>query len=171
MKRLSSSVFGLVILAIVPTALLAKGPTVKITIQGPGISTPIESTDTKLAAFNVWSGPGVQINGVDQTEGFIIDWGKGPMPEPAAALPRYEVSFYAGRPSELVYVVSYAFNAKTGQGFVYLPGGSLNMATMYRGNLEGHWFHATIAWDNFARQLLGRAQSEKPTESQDGRRQ
>jgi hypothetical protein len=43
----------------VPTPLLAKGKTVKVTIKGAVLKTPIEISDPKiLANFQVWTGPG-----------------------------------------------------------------------------------------------------------------
>jgi hypothetical protein len=49
---------SLLILSI-PTPLVAKGKTVKITIKGADLKTPIAITDRKiLANFQVWTGPG-----------------------------------------------------------------------------------------------------------------
>jgi hypothetical protein len=43
----------------VPTPLLAKGKTVKVTIKGAVLKTPIEISDPKiLADFQVWTGLG-----------------------------------------------------------------------------------------------------------------
>jgi hypothetical protein len=104
----------------VPALLLAKGPTVKITIGGEGLQPPISITDPKVGEFPVWSGPGVFVNGVEQTEGFIIEWSKGVIPQPPTRLQRYRVSFYTGcKDSEIgcrsteprvVYVVSYVYD-------------------------------------------------------------
>jgi hypothetical protein len=102
--------------------VFAKGETVKIVIQGADLTTPIQITDPKdLADIQVWSGKGTYSNEPRLEEpSFIIDWSQGPTTEPPKALPRYEVSFYADRPKErLVYVVLYAFDAVTGQGYVY----------------------------------------------------
>jgi hypothetical protein len=164
MKRMFRAVLAVVTTSIVPTALFAKGETIKITIEGPGISVPIESTDGKVRDFQVWAGPEVRINGVEQTEGFIIDWVHGPVAEPSAALSRYQVSFYvSGRVNGLAYVVSYAVDPKTGRGFVYLPGKGdeqypRNAASMYHGHgLEGNWFRATTAWESFVNPLIAQA--------------
>ena len=47
------------------------------------------------------TGPGVRISGVEQTEGFIIDWKNGSVGEPPSRLARYEVRFFEGcRPGE-----------------------------------------------------------------------
>jgi hypothetical protein len=159
-KRTSAAMLGLLAMSILPTSLSAKGDIVKITIKAPGRAAPIEITDSNIRAFHVWAGPGVRVNDFVQTEGFIIDWAQGSVPQPAVELPKYEVSFYSsGRVNGLVYVVSYVFDAQTSQGFVYLPGKdderySLNVATIYRHGLEGHWFRATSAWDNFVKPLI-----------------
>ena len=108
-----------------PASLLAKAPTLKIVIQGADLTTPIQITDGKvLANFQVLSGKGTYANEPRLEEpSFIIDWSQGPTVEPPKSLPRYEILFYAGRPSKrLVYAVSYAFDAVTGEGYVYLPG-------------------------------------------------
>jgi hypothetical protein len=141
--------------------LFAKGETVKITIRGGDLSTPIQITDPNvLALIQVWSGKGTYSNEPRLEEpSFIIDWSQGPTAEPPKALPRYEVSFYANLPNKrLIYVVPYAFDAVTGQGYVYLPGKNdesyrLNVHTIIRG-VEGKWFHSWTRWDAVAEQLI-----------------
>lgn len=102
----------------------AKGPTVRLTIVGPGLSHPIEITDPAAIVQNVWGGE------------FI---GR-PATKPDRALPRYVVSFYVKPPREqvrMMYVVQYAWDPITGDGLVYLPGRgeewySLNVSTIFR---------------------------------------
>jgi hypothetical protein len=78
----------------VPLLLVAKGPTLKITIKGSDLASPVEVTDKAiLDEVRVWTGAGVEINGIPQAKGFIVDWGKGPVAEPPTTLRRYEVSF------------------------------------------------------------------------------
>lgn len=144
-----------------PTSLFAKGQTVKITIQGADLKTPIQITDPKvLTDIQVWSGKGTYSNEPRLEEpSFIIDWSHGSTAEPPKALPRYEVSFYANLPNErLVYVVLYAFDAVTGQGYVYLPGKNdenyrLNVHAIIRG-VEGKWFHSWSRWDAVAQRRI-----------------
>lgn len=146
-----------------PAPLLAKGPTLKIVIQGADLATPIEIRDTKvLSSFAVWSGLGTYSNkpGFDPTTpSFVIDWSQGATPEPSESAPRHEVLFYAARPNErLVYAVSYVFDAVKGEGYVYLPGKSdenykLNVHTIVR-HVEGKWFHSWSKWDSIAQQLI-----------------
>jgi hypothetical protein len=165
MKKNFSAVFILLATLIVPASLSAKGPPVKITIKGGDLSTPIDITDPNiLKEFSVWAGPGVGVNGIAQTEGFIIDWSKGLVVERPDGLHHYEVLFYANHRGErLVYVVSYDYNPSTEQGYVYLPGKAeewyqLNTFSIFRG-LEGNWFLATSAWQNAVRPIIARAKT------------
>ena len=76
----------------VPTPLLAKGKTVKVTIKGAVLKTPIEISDPKiLANFQVWTGPGTS---TADRQSLIIDWSQGPVRKPPASLSRYQVSFH-----------------------------------------------------------------------------
>ncbi|MBI3695089.1 MAG: hypothetical protein HY238_09675 [Acidobacteria bacterium] len=179
MKRTSAAVFSLLILSIVPSSLSAKGDIVKITIKGEGLTAPIEIYPN-IGEFSVWVGPGVRVNGVEQTGGFnafIIDWSKGVAAQLPTGLQHYEVSFYSGcrkggncRTSEpsIVYVVSYDYDPSTEQGFVYLPGKDdelyrLNTSTIFHGHgLEGNWFRATGEWEKFARPRIARARATGP---------
>src|SRR5689334_14291548 len=109
----------LAVLLITPGSLWAKGATVKITFTGPGLATPLDTAGREVGSFPVWAGPGVRVNGVEETEGFIIDWPKGIATQPEASLARYDVSFYSECHTDnacaptLVYVVQYAFNSAT----------------------------------------------------------
>jgi hypothetical protein len=152
----------------VPTPLLAKGKTVKITITGADLKAPIEISDSKiLTDFQVWTGPGTSSSSPGfnaNAPGFIIDWSQGAVAAIPQTLRRYQVSFYTdvqpnGQPA---YVVFYAFMPGTEQGYVYLPGKSdewwtLNVRTIFRG-VEGKWFHAWSAWERVARPLIEKAE-------------
>src|SRR5437763_13722456 len=93
--RVLPAVFGLAVLLVTPGLLVAKGYTAKITIKGPGLSKALDITDREGGSFPLWAGPGVHGNGAEETEGFIIDWPKGIVPQPQANLGRYEVSYYS----------------------------------------------------------------------------
>jgi hypothetical protein len=144
------------------TPLLGKERTVKISISGAGLKSPIEISDPKiLTNFSVWTGPGTST--ADQ-QGFIIDWSKGPVRESTKTLRSYQVAFYAGAPpnEQVVYVVYYAFNPGTDPGYVYLPGEadelySRNVRSIFRG-VEGKWFRASSAWERVARPLIEKAE-------------
>jgi hypothetical protein len=174
MKGTSATAFSLLMMSVMPASLSAKGSTVKITIKGADLTTPLEITDPKVGEFGVWPGPGVRVNGAEQTEGFIIDWPRGIVGQLSNGLQHYEVSFYAGCPKgdfscrtsepSLVYVVSYAYDPSRQQGFVYLPGKDDEAFrfnhVMWRGHgLEGHWLRATSAWENFVRPLIAKARA------------
>jgi hypothetical protein len=116
----------------------------------------------------------VRVNGVEQTEGFIIDWPRGIVAQAPAGLQHYEVSFYTGcetsesgcRTSEpsLTYVVSYDYDPSAQHGFVYLPGSNdeayrFNHVMWHGHGFEGHWLYATSAWENFVRPLIAKAKA------------
>ena len=142
-----------------PAPIVAKGKTVKITIKGADLKTPIEISDPEiLANFQVWTGPGT--SGADR-QSLIIDWSQGPVGETPRALRRYQVSFHAAPNDRIVYVVYYAFTPGAEPGYVYLPGESdewagLNVRSIWRG-VEGKWFHAWSAWERVARPLVEKA--------------
>jgi hypothetical protein len=127
----------LIALALMVGLVHAKGPTVKLTIPGPGVAQALEVTDPN-ALVHVWNG----------------DFIGSPASIPDESLPRYTVSFYALPPRSavrMVYVVHYARDPKTGQGFVHLPGRGeewygLNVSTILRDGQDGKWHQASPAW-------------------------
>lgn len=162
--------FVFVVVLGIPTASLAKGITTKITITGTDLPEPLELTDRAvLDRFNVWSGPGTFVNGVEGTDGFIIDWRSGAVTERPIGLRHHQVSFFvkrANRPlnrqdDQLAYVVRYAYSPTTGEAFIYLPGKNdewyrLNASAILRG-CEGNWFRPTSAWQLVVTPLIARA--------------
>ena len=111
------------LLLVIPAQVFAKGQTVKITIKGADLKTPIEITDPKvLTEFQVWSGPGTSSSAPGfnpNAPGFIVDWSQA-VAEPPKGLQRYEVSFYAKIPTErLIYVVFYEYDPATEHGYIY----------------------------------------------------
>ncbi len=169
MKRVIAAAFSLLIVFSATILVFAKGTTTKIMITGAEVQRPIEISDSEiLKNFNVWSGPGTFANGVEGTEGFIVDWASGVVTERPSGLRTFELSFYvryANRPfdeqtDQLAYIVSYALDTATGQGYVYLPGKAddayrLNTKAIYRGR-EGNWFRATSAWQSAFRNIVHR---------------
>jgi hypothetical protein len=152
-----------------PAPMAAKAPTVKITIINAERAAPIVVTDPAVREFSVWAGPGVYINDIPQTTGFIGDWEKGPTAAPPDVLRRYRIAFYTGckrseaescntdRP-QLSYVVFYVHDAATRQGYVYVPGRGedwydLNTRSILRG-VEGDWFLASREWQEFVTPFL-----------------
>jgi hypothetical protein len=156
-----------VLLSIVVIAIpaIAKGRTIRITIDAPNLPSPIEITDPKiLDAFNVWTGPGTSSTtatgtSYDSSDGFIVRWSEGAVAEPAEALSRYQVSFYTdARPASPSYVVWYCFDSSAKVGYVYLPRKGdnwyrTNVSTIYHA-CEGNWFHSRSEWDAAAVHLL-----------------
>lgn len=147
-------------LLIAPLQLSAKGDTVRITITGGDLAAPIEITDPAVAArFHVWSGPGTSSN---EAQGLNVDWSRGVV-EPPKGLQIYEVSFVTTRRDPGTYVVRYAIDPSTNQGYVYLPGKTDaeyrdNTWLIYRG-IEGKWFHAWSEWEKLAHPLIAKART------------
>jgi hypothetical protein len=79
---------------VVAARLFAKADTIKVTIKGADLNTPVEITDPKvLTSFRVWTGPGTSSN---EAKAFIIDWSQGPAAERPKGLQRQEVHFALG---------------------------------------------------------------------------
>ena len=174
MKGTSIVAFGLLIMSVMPASLFAKGHTVKITIEGVGLSTPLEMTDPEIGQFEVFAGPGTWGNGVEGREGFIINWSNGIVRQLPAGLQQYEVSFYTGcrmneygcrssNPS-LVYVALYAYSPSMNEGYIYLPGKTdewfkFNRRMWHGHGFEGNWAYAASAWESFVRPLIAKARA------------
>jgi hypothetical protein len=151
---------------VLSTPLFAKGDLLKITMCADSAA-PIEISGPGLAAFDVWAGPGVRSNGIEETEGFIIDWTNGIVSSPPTGLIHYDVFFYSNfrkKDGSIIYTVSYDFDTHSGVGYVYLPGRgdsvfqTYNMGTMWHGHgLEGHWFKASAKWNSFVRPWIDKA--------------
>ena len=167
MKRVIAAALSLLIVFSATILVFAKGTTTKIVITSTELQRPIEISDSAiLEHFNVWSGPGTFANGVEGTEGFIVDWASGAVTGRPNGLRTFELSFYvryanrpfSEQPDQLAYIVTYAVDPVTGQGYVYLPGKSdepyrLNTKAIYRG-CEGNWFRANAAWEAAFRNVV-----------------
>jgi len=131
------------IVALASIGLQAKGPTVKLTITGPGLTAPIEIVEPAiLDASNVFGGS------------FI---GETLQAAPRIEPPIYTVSFHVQspewmrRPVSAMYAVSVARDARTGLLWVYLPGRgepgyALNTGTILRDGQDGHWHRPPHEW-------------------------
>ena len=167
MKRVIAAAFSLLIVFSATILVFAKGTTTKVMITSTELQSPIEVSDPEvLKNFNVWSGPGTFSNDVEGTEGFIVDWTSGAVTDRPNGLRTFELSFYvryanrpfSEQPDQLAYIVSYAVDPATGQGYVYLPGKAdepyrLNTKAIYRGR-EGNWFRANAAWQAAFRNVV-----------------
>ena len=130
-------------LLVITAGVEAKGPTVKLTLTGPGLARAIEITDRGLLdRSNVWEGA------------FI---GDATAAAPAVNGPTYTVTFDVKLPEwqragvKTMYTVSVARDARTGGLWLYLPGRgepgyALNVGTMLRDTQDGHWHRPPAAW-------------------------
>ncbi len=170
MRSLFVALSALLVVSLAPASLSAKAKTQKITITGAGLDAPLEISSYDVEFFGVWAGFGTFINGVEQTKGFIIEWLKGSVVEPPAGLQYYEVAFHGNLSREpgaqqVLYVVSYAYDPATHQGYVYLPGEGDERFRKYNGlmyhghGFEGSWSYASADWDAFVRPLIATAQA------------
>ena len=149
MQRISRSLMSLVAAFCVSEVLLAKGPTVKLTISGPGLSSPIDVVEKEATDPTVWGGQ-------------FIDWSSGRTVPPAAVVPQYTVQFYVKPPRgevRMMYVVQYAWDQAAGRALVHLPGRGdewypLNAGTILREGQDGGWFFASDVWGRAVRKAL-----------------
>jgi hypothetical protein len=147
-------------LLILPVELSAKGETVRVTISGADLSAPIVIGDPEaVARFQVWAGPGTSGN---EPQALNVDWSRGAVDRPEGLL-IYEVSFATTREDRGTYMVRYALDPSTNQGYVYLPG---KTDKEYRDNVrlilrrvEGQWFHAWSEWEEVANPLIAKART------------
>ena len=156
----------LLLLSLPASAVIsAKGTTVRIAINGGELLTPIEiSRPDVVEQFSIWSGPGTRMGLrdpatgqwriIEGTEGFIVDWRAGEIARVPDGLEQYEVSFFVRYPrspaEQLAYVVVYANDPASNEGYVFLPGRDdkrfqLNARAILRG-VEGKWFRASPEW-------------------------
>lgn len=171
MKYPFTIVVAVLTVLVMSAPLSAKSETVKIVIRGAGLTTPIEISDPDIVRkFNVWTGPGVRINGEavyldpNQQAGAFIDWPKGAVAERPQGLQSFQVFFYVTHSSERpAYVVSYEYEPSTEGGYIYVPGKAddwyaSNVSTILHG-IEGKWFHASNSWETIVRPLIDQARS------------
>jgi hypothetical protein len=145
--------------------------TVRITISGGDLRTPVEITDSATTdMFRVWAGPGNfrrEPDGstapVEFDHGFIVDWSRGSVPPPDGNATTYTVDFTTSRSDRNVYRVRYRIDAATGDGYVYLPGkgeeGYADNTWMILRGVEGKWFHAWGQWEQVSLPLIAAART------------
>jgi hypothetical protein len=160
--RRAFALLSLLLLAI-PIALFAKGRTVRIVIDGGDLAAPIEISDKTLVdSIVVGRGPGnFSARGpVIYDHGFIVQWSRGEAAAPPS-LRTYNVSFVTTRTDKSTYIVRYAIDPATNQGYVLIPGKDDpaypdNTWMILRG-VEGKWFYAWSEWEKFAHPLIEKA--------------
>jgi hypothetical protein len=143
--------------------LQAKGQLTRIIMQKEAGTTPVEIRDGEvLRRFSPWAGLGSWSEGIEQTNGFIVDWSSGATTGPSNLRELYDLRFYArrsdSRREQLVYSVTYAYEPEKGQDAVYLPGKddaryAVNVRSIFRG-VEGRWYHPTVEWQSLTRTLI-----------------
>jgi hypothetical protein len=163
--RRNAFIQGMALLLLQAHAAAGKDST-QIVIESGGLSKPIVISDPSVVGrFRVATGPGtfeLRPDGsrlVNMNPGFIIDWSRGAASAPGP-LPQYQVSFTTGHG---VYVVSYAIDPSTQNGYVYIPGVQdpqfTNNTRMLTRGVEGKWFYAWSAWEQVANTLIAGAKA------------
>lgn len=162
-----TSALSVIALSIISVCAFAKSETVKLEIAGPSAVKPLVITDSAiLNLFSIWTGPGVSIDSrrpVGDQPGAFIDWSRGTAARPEMAQ-SYTVTFHQGGRANMderhrTYVVTYAFDPKSAQGYIYLPGpidGEVYARNTFSivHDVEGNWFHASSAWERSVAPLI-----------------
>ena len=152
--RFALSLGVLVILLWMPTIASAKCPTVKITVSGGRLRSPIQLTDRQLLEISsAWSFE-------------FLDTSRSPLNDPPQGLVSYEVAFYVGmgeNDTRKMCVVYYYPSSSKEQGFIYLPGQGpvrdLNDSVISRFGQDGKWNYAAPAWEALVKPAITRAES------------
>jgi hypothetical protein len=151
-----------VVVLILCAELFAKGPTVRITVTGGSLGSPLVATP-KMAQFSVWTGPTVRVNGQPEVDNpySYFDWSKGRIADRPHGLQRYQVIFDVKLDRERPYVVWYEYDPATPGGYIYLPGKGEkhyrgNTSIIYHG-VEGSWFSSSQSWEQKVRPLIEKA--------------
>ena len=148
-----------------PCAVVRKGETVKITIQGADLKTPIQITDRKvLANIQGWSGLGTssaEAGFNPKAPGFIVDWSQGLTDEP----PNYHAMRFRSTltcPANGSYTLCHMpLTPQRGTVTCTCPAGATRTITSMwvrffavEGNVEGNWFHSWTQCDGVAKHLI-----------------
>lgn len=144
----------LLILMCMTQPAFAKAPTVKVTIEGGGLTSMIEVTNPQLlSSSNIWHG-----NFLDGSRDSVTE---------RPGLLRYEVSFYvefANHDMRKRYVVYYYPSPSKEQGYIYLPGKgetwyALNVRSILRAGQDGKWNYASPAWEELIKPIIARTEA------------
>jgi len=139
MRRLFVIAFAL----LASIGLEAKGATVKLTLNGPGLAAPVEIVEPAiLHGSNVWDGS------------FLGETLDAP---PPGATATHTLTFEVQTPEWMrqaprtMYTVLLARDAKSGGLLLYLPGRGepgyrVNVSSMLRDTQDGHWHRPSASW-------------------------
>jgi hypothetical protein len=171
--KIVSCALAIVALAFASTSAWSKTLTVKLEIVGPGLAEVLEITDRAvLDRFSIWNGPGVHVNDQpvhlesanQERIGAFIDWPRGMPAREPTGMKLYTVTFHQGGRERMHdwhrrYVVTYAYDPASKQGYIYLPGPK--DGEVYKRNVfsighgvEGNWFHSSPLWERSVRPLI-----------------
>jgi hypothetical protein len=133
------------------SVVTAKGPTVKVSISGPGLGATREVSDADALA-SIWSDTGFLAGlGLGTAKPFI----GMRTAAPDARLPRYTVAFWVkehgSQQVSLDFVVTYVYDPRAHAGYVYLPGpkdAAYNHQVITRFGEDGRWHRATSRWSD-----------------------
>ena len=152
----------------------AKGQLTMISIDGDGLSAPIQISDKEIISqFNIWNGPGTRVSYAGSSEeidysksrdpkhmaGRFVDWPSGYAEIRPAGLQRLEVKFHisgsdpsAGSPTQNgYYIFAYEVNSANGAGYIFLPQWKNGYITH---GVEGRWLHASKRWNELIQPIV-----------------
>ncbi len=178
MRPNNSAIISLAILAL-PILAWSKGETIQIDIDGSGLASPIEITDSAIVSkFSIWNGPGVSTStyGVpdppayldpNRPAGRFIDWPEGIVETRPEDLDRYQITFQiasrANAPHSIQsYRVMYEIGPDSDHGYIYLPDFSdpnYRNGLIYHG-VEGNWFYSSASWEALVRPIIETSNAE-----------
>ncbi|MEO1245067.1 MAG: hypothetical protein AAFX56_05205 [Pseudomonadota bacterium] len=146
LRKLTACILSIVVLSAVPAH--AEGPTVQLTISGPGLDAPLHTSEESVLSANVWSGN-------------YVDWGAGPQDTAEDEALDYHVHFWVRPPEgpiQISYFLRYRWDDEANRAILCIPGRrdvwhGLNVASVYRGN-EGGCFYAKEEWGAAVRAAL-----------------
>ena len=141
----------------------AKGPTVQLTITGPGIEVPIHSDDDSVTSASVWGGN-------------FVDSDSGPIENALAQRSDYQIYFWVQIPRgpiQMKYMIQYRWDSSSDRAIVCLPGERdpwyyVNVSSIIRGT-EGGCFYAEEEWGNAIKAMLPRKKGSDLTNRLTGR--
>ena len=130
----------------------AKGRTIQLTITGPGLESPLHSSENSLTSASVWGGG-------------YIDWETGPIDKAVGESPVYLVHFWVQLPRgpiQMKYIVGYRWDDESSRAIICIPGErnpwySVNVSSIIRGN-EGSCYFAEETWGKAVKSVLASAE-------------